>query len=81
MLEAHGVEKIYTPDDGLRLGLDGMIADVLAARARLARGPRSRRAPLAADDQQRIAQAISVLEDERGRRAARAAARRWRSRR
>ena len=30
MLEAHGVEKIYTPDDGLRLGLNGMIDDVFA---------------------------------------------------
>ena len=28
MLEAHGVEKIYTPDDGMRLGLNGMIEDV-----------------------------------------------------
>ena len=27
-LEAYGIEKIYTPDDGLRLGLDGMIEDV-----------------------------------------------------
>ena len=27
-LEAHGVEKIYTPDDGMRMGLDGMIDDV-----------------------------------------------------
>ena len=27
-LEAYGVEKIYTPDDGLKLGLDGMIEDV-----------------------------------------------------
>src|ERR1700720_3078336 len=29
-LEAYGVEKIYTPQDGLRLGLAGMIQDVLA---------------------------------------------------
>jgi len=28
-LEAYGVEKIYSPDDGMRLGLDGMIEDVL----------------------------------------------------
>jgi methylmalonyl-CoA mutase len=28
-LEAAGVEKIYTPDDGLRLGMNGMIADLL----------------------------------------------------
>ncbi|MGH8426370.1 MAG: methylmalonyl-CoA mutase family protein [Gammaproteobacteria bacterium] len=29
-LEAYGVEKVYSPDDGMRLGLDGMIADVFA---------------------------------------------------
>src|SRR5690349_8047851 len=27
-LEKHGVEKIYTPEDGRRMGLDGMIDDV-----------------------------------------------------
>src|SRR5574338_1347278 len=27
-LERHGVEKIYTPEDGRRLGLNGMIDDV-----------------------------------------------------
>src|SRR6187401_2044795 len=27
-LERHGVEKIYTPEDGRRMGLDGMIDDV-----------------------------------------------------
>ena len=27
-LEAYGVEKIYSPDDGLTLGLDGMIEDI-----------------------------------------------------
>src|SRR5262244_3916298 len=27
-LERHGVEKIYTPEDGRRLGLNGMISDV-----------------------------------------------------
>src|SRR5215475_13849855 len=29
-LERHGVEKIYTPEDGRRLGLAGMVDDVLA---------------------------------------------------
>src|SRR5581483_11967657 len=29
-LERHGVEKIYTPEDGRRLGLNGMIDDVFA---------------------------------------------------
>jgi isobutyryl-CoA mutase len=28
-LEAYGVERIYAPDDGQRLGLEGMIADVV----------------------------------------------------
>ncbi|NTV74210.1 MAG: methylmalonyl-CoA mutase, partial [Holophaga sp.] len=28
-LEAAGVEKIYTPDDGMLLGVEGMIADLL----------------------------------------------------
>src|SRR5512133_1568938 len=40
-LEAYGVERIYTPEDGRKLGLDGMIADVVrrtrvAAAGRLA---------------------------------------------
>ena len=29
-LEEYGVEKIYTPEDGRRLGLDGMMDDVFA---------------------------------------------------
>ena len=29
-LEAYGVERIYTPEDGRKLGLDGMIDDVFA---------------------------------------------------
>src|SRR5216110_1969751 len=37
-LERYGVEKIYTPEDGRRLGLDGMIDDVLK-RVRLAQKP------------------------------------------
>ena len=35
-LEAYGVEQIYTPEDGRRLGLDGMIEDVFARVARRA---------------------------------------------
>jgi methylmalonyl-CoA mutase len=35
-LHRRGVEKIYTPDDGMRLGVEGMIADLLA-RVRQAR--------------------------------------------
>src|ERR1700704_6711582 len=29
-LERHGVEKIYTPEDGRKMGLNGMIDDVFA---------------------------------------------------
>jgi isobutyryl-CoA mutase len=38
-LEASGVEKIYTPEDGMRLGVAGMIEDLLE-RVRRARVPR-----------------------------------------
>ena len=42
-LEAYGVEKIYTPEDGRLLGLDGMIEDVMrrvaSARERAAADP------------------------------------------
>src|SRR5437764_593294 len=34
-LERHGVEKIYTPEDGRKLGLAGMIDDVFARLARV----------------------------------------------
>lgn len=37
-LEDYGIEKVYSPDDGLRLGLDGMIEDVLR-RVRATRSP------------------------------------------
>jgi isobutyryl-CoA mutase len=61
MLEAHGVEKIYTPEDGLKLGLDGMIEDVLR-RVRAWSRPGYTAGALGVDVPQRIAQAISVLE-------------------
>jgi methylmalonyl-CoA mutase len=60
-LEAYGIEKIYTPDDGLRLGLDGMIEDVFR-RVRAWRRPAFRLSPLSPDDPQQIARTISVLE-------------------
>jgi len=60
-LEAYGVEKIYTPDDGLRLGLDGMIEDVLA-RVRAWRRPPFELRPVSADDPIQLARTISVLE-------------------
>src|SRR6188472_2601250 len=61
MLEKHGVERIYTPDDGLRMGLGGMIEDVLA---RVRKWPRPSWQPTALDarDHRSIARAISLLE-------------------
>src|SRR6266404_8133800 len=38
-LESYGVEKIYTPEDGRRAGLDGMIGDVIARTRRSRRQP------------------------------------------
>jgi methylmalonyl-CoA mutase len=38
-LEAHGVEKIYTPEDGRRMGLVGMIQDVMRRVRGAARAP------------------------------------------
>jgi methylmalonyl-CoA mutase len=60
-LEAYGIEKIYTPDDGLRLGLEGMIEDVFR-RVRAWQRSAFRLAPLSPADPQQIARTISVLE-------------------
>jgi methylmalonyl-CoA mutase len=60
-LEQYGVEKIYTPEDGRRLGLDGMIADVFA-RVRAAPRPAYVAGALDARSHRQIAAAISQLE-------------------
>ena len=60
-LEAYGVEKIYTPDDGLRLGLDGMIDDVIQ-RVRARTRPAFVAGRLTVDDSVLLARTISVLE-------------------
>jgi methylmalonyl-CoA mutase len=60
-LESYGIEKIYTPDDGLRLGLDGMISDVLR-RVRGAPRPDFDGTNVSADDPVALARAISALE-------------------
>jgi isobutyryl-CoA mutase len=66
-LEKHGVEKIYTPEDGRRMGLNGMIDDVYERLGRVSK-PRYELRPLNPRDHGHIAQAISVLEgaDEAG---------------
>ncbi len=60
-LERHGVEKIYTPEDGRRMGLVGMIEDVIR-RVRAAAHPDYEFRPLNARDHGHLARTISVLE-------------------
>jgi methylmalonyl-CoA mutase len=60
-LESYGIEKIYTPDDGLRLGLDGMIDDVFA-RVRAASRPPFEFRPCGPRDAQQLARTITALE-------------------
>jgi len=60
-LERYGVEKIYTPEDGRRLGLGGMIDDVFARIAAVRKPPYEFR-PLNARDHGLIARTITVLE-------------------
>ncbi|HKX99216.1 MAG TPA: methylmalonyl-CoA mutase family protein [Steroidobacteraceae bacterium] len=60
-LEAYGVEKIYTPDDGLKLGLDGMIEDVFR-RVRASLRPLFDGGAASADDPVNLARAITLLE-------------------
>jgi isobutyryl-CoA mutase len=62
-LERYGVEKVYTPEDGRRLGLNGMIEDVLA-RVRAARRPPYEFKPLTASDPAHLARTISLLEND-----------------
>ncbi|HEX6636071.1 MAG TPA: cobalamin-dependent protein, partial [Steroidobacteraceae bacterium] len=64
-LEDYGVAKVYTPEDGRRLGLTGMIDDVFGRIA-----PREVRPQLDLDlarlgtpDHRTVARAISLLED------------------
>ncbi|MGQ0429231.1 MAG: methylmalonyl-CoA mutase family protein [Gammaproteobacteria bacterium] len=60
-LEAYGVEKIYTPDDGLRMGLDGMIDDVFR-RVLAAPRPAWEGGVISAEDPASLARAITALE-------------------
>jgi methylmalonyl-CoA mutase len=62
-LERHGVEKIYTPEDGRRMGLAGMIDDVFARLSAVPKPPYEFR-PLNARDHGLIARTISVLEGD-----------------
>ncbi len=61
-LQRYGVERIYTPEDGRKLGLDGMVDDVFA-RVRSAAKPTYEPRPLNARDHAQIARAITLLEN------------------
>ena len=61
-LEAYGVEKIYTPSDGMEMGLTGMIEDVFA-RTRAWQKPNYQPGELNPTNSQLVAQSISLLEE------------------
>jgi methylmalonyl-CoA mutase len=60
-LERHGVEKIYTPEDGRKMGLNGMIDDVFVRLAGVKKPP-FEFGPLNAREHGHIARTLSVLE-------------------
>jgi methylmalonyl-CoA mutase len=60
-LEAYGVERIYTPEDGRKFGLDGMIDDVFTRVGRAKRAA-FEFGPVGPRDHQQIARTISALE-------------------
>src|SRR5262245_60157959 len=60
-LHAYGVERIYSPEDGRMLGLDGMMDDVFR-RVRSARPPPFSFGPMGPRDHQQIARTITALE-------------------
>ena len=61
-IEAYGVERIYSPTEGLQLGLTGMIDD-LVARSRAAQRVTKVPDVLAPGDDLAVAQMLSALED------------------
>jgi methylmalonyl-CoA mutase len=65
-LHAYGVTRVYSPDDGLKLGLDGMIDDVMT-RTRAGRPPSlstdaKPSGGICAEDALSVSRAISTLE-------------------
>jgi len=68
-LEAYGIEKIYSPEDGRKLGLDGMIEDLIS-RTRAAKAARipSADEALAPDVSRPVALARMLTGLEEGRR-------------
>lgn len=77
-LEAYGVEKVYSPDDGMRLGLDGMIDDVFE-RIRSWRQPPLKSDQVTAADHQAIGRVISRLEQTEDEKELAALRKNWRT--
>ena len=63
-LQAHGITRIYSPDDGRRLGLQGMIDDLLAHCDFAVARPGDELPALAATDARAVARAITLVESE-----------------
>ncbi len=63
-LQSYGIERIYSPDDGRELGLEGMIHDMLA-RADFAPPSDVDTEALAAGNPAQIARALSIAENDR----------------
>ncbi|MCZ6911401.1 MAG: methylmalonyl-CoA mutase family protein [Proteobacteria bacterium] len=61
-LEAYGVEKVYSPHDGMEMGLDGMIDDVIR-RVSNWQAEDFQPGALSPDNQQAVARTISLLEE------------------
>jgi methylmalonyl-CoA mutase len=62
-LEAHGVAKIFSPDDGARLGLAGMAAEMCALARENARPALDTADGLLAGDRLSLARAITSIEE------------------
>ncbi len=70
-LHAHGIARIYSPDDGRAMGLQGMISDLLKQCDFPTRAPSSEQvAALRERDPQVIGRLISTAENDAGRYAA-----------
>ena len=64
-LEAYGVERIYHPNDGMKLGLTEMIEDVMqrAGRAAAQRAPDTAASKVDVDDEISIGHMLSAIEE------------------
>ncbi|MFK2879270.1 methylmalonyl-CoA mutase family protein [Rhodanobacter hydrolyticus] len=64
-LQAYGVERIYHPNDGMKLGLTEMIEDVMqrASRAAAQRAPDTAESKVDVDDEISIGHMLSAIEE------------------